>query len=97
MKTATLPALRVSPALRESAERALRPNETLSKLMEASLESFIAQRQAEDEFIAHGLRAAQLAEREQNYVSVEAVMTRLSHKLTLAKKQQAKVRKGHAP
>lgn len=90
MKTATLPALRVSPELRASAENALRPNETLSKLMEASLESFIQQRQAEDEFIARGLRAGEQAELDQSHVSVETVMARLNHKLALAKQRQVK-------
>ena len=61
MKSATLPALRVSPQLRASAEQALRPDETLSQLMQASLEQFIAQRAAEDAFIARGLRFFALA------------------------------------
>lgn len=97
MKTATLPALRVSPELRESAERALRPNETLSKFMESSLQSFIEQRQAEDEFIARGLRAGEQAQREQSHVSVDAVMAELTHKLALAKRKHARSRNTAKP
>ena len=86
MKTSTLPALRVKPELREAAERALRPNETLSKLMESSLESFIAQRAAEDEFIARGLRAAANAQQSNHYVSAEAVLAQLDQRIASAKR-----------
>lgn len=85
MKTATLPALRVSPALREAAERALRPDETLSGLMEASLKSFIAQREAEDDFIARGLRSGEEARRSGVYFSAETVMAELEEKLAKAR------------
>ena len=85
MKTSTLPALRVKPALREAAERVLRPDETLSKLMEASLESYIAHRTAEDDFIARGLRSAQQARQTDRYVSADAVMGKLEQKLAAAK------------
>ena len=87
MKTATLPALRVSPALRASVERALRPHETLSKLMESSLESFIAHRQAEDDFIARGLRAGQLAKEQNLYIPADTVIAKLEQKLSAAKLQ----------
>ena len=85
MKTSTLPALRVKPALREAAERVLRPDETLSKLMEASLESYIAYRTAEDDFIARGLRSAQQAKQAGRYVSAGAVLGKLEQKLATAK------------
>ncbi len=85
MKTSTFPALRVKPALREAAERALRPNETLSNLMEASLESYIAHRSAEDDFIARGLRSAEKAKDENRYVSAETVFAKLEKKLVVAK------------
>jgi predicted transcriptional regulator len=87
MKTSTLPAIRVKPELREAAERALRPNETLSKLMESSLESFISHRAAEDEFIARGLRAAQTARQENNYVSAKDVLTQLDQRIAAAKRK----------
>lgn len=89
MKTSTFPALRVKPALREAAERALRPNETLSNLMEASLESYIAHRTAEDDFIARGLRSAEKAKEENRYVSAEAVFAKLEKKLIAAKEPTA--------
>lgn len=81
MKTATLPALRVSPSLRQAAENALRPDETISKLMEISLERFIAHRAAEDEFIARGLRSAEEARQSQVYFSADEVLQTLKHQL----------------
>lgn len=81
MKSATLPALRVSPDLRKAAEKALRPNETISKLMETSLEKFIAQRAAEDEFIARGLRSAEESRQSQVYFSADEVLQELKSKL----------------
>ena len=89
MKSATLPALRVSPQLRASAEQALRPDETLSQLMQTSLEQFIAQRAAEDAFIARGLRSAQTARETQVYFSSESVLDELKGKLAQAKSSQA--------
>jgi predicted transcriptional regulator len=87
MKTSTLPAIRVKPELREAAERALRPNETLSKLMESSLESFISHRAAEDEFISRGLRAAESARQDNTYVSVQDVLTQLDQRIAAAKRK----------
>lgn len=86
MKTATLPALRVDPKLRDAAERALRPDETLSRLMEAALESYIAQREAEDDFIARGLRSGRDAQKHDRYVSAAAVVGKLEKKLIAARK-----------
>jgi len=86
MKTATLPALRVDPKLRDAAERALRPDETLSRLMEAALESYIAQREAEDDFIARGLRSAREARAQDRYASAAAVVGKLEKKLAAARK-----------
>jgi hypothetical protein len=85
MKSASLPALRVSPSLRQAAENALRPNETISKLMEASLERFIAHRAAEDAFLARGLLSAQEARQNQVYFSADEVLQELKSKLARAK------------
>lgn len=87
MKTSTLPAIRVKPELREAAERALRPNETLSKLMESSLESFISRRAAEDEFISRGLRAAETARQENKYVTAKDVLAQLDKRIASAKRK----------
>ena len=88
MKSATLPALRVSPDLRMAAEKALRPNETISKLMEKSLEQFISRRAAEDAFIARGLRSAEAARQSQIYFSADEVLQELKSKLLKAQSSQ---------
>ena len=87
MKTATLPALRVSPRLRDAAEQALRPGETLSSLMESALEGHIDQRAAQQDFIERGLHSAQEARAQDQYVSAAAVVARLEKKLAAAKKK----------
>ena len=86
MKTATLPALRVAPELRAAAERALRPDESLSSLMETALASHLAQRAAEEDFIARGLRSAQSAKRADSYVAAAEVMVKLEKRLAAARK-----------
>ncbi len=87
MKSATLPALRVDPKLREAAERALRPDESLSKLMESALASYIDQRTADDDFLARGLHSAQEAREQNRYISGDAVIAKLEKKLAVAKKK----------
>ena len=86
MKTANLPALRVSPALREAAESVLRPDESLSRLMETALQTCIAQRQADEDFIARGIRSAGDARQSGVYVTSQAVIQDLRDKLSQAQK-----------
>lgn len=88
MKTSTLPAIRVKPALREAAERALRPNETLSKLMETALENTIAQRAADDEFVARALRSSQSARDLNQYIPVSVALDKLDELLAAAQKKK---------
>jgi predicted transcriptional regulator len=85
VKTSIFPALRVRPELREAAERALLPDETLSRFMEASLESYIAHRAAEQDFITRGLRSADSARNSQRYVSAGAVLAKLDRRLAKAR------------
>ena len=63
MKTATIPSLRVEPALREAAESVLREGETLSGFVEASLRAQVRQRQLQEEFIKRGLASLEEAKR----------------------------------
>lgn len=84
MKTSTLPAIRVKPELREAAERALRPNETLSKLMETALENTIAQRAADDAFVARALRSSQSARDSQHYIPAQTVLAQMDDLLAQA-------------
>ena len=87
MKTATLPALRVDPKLRDAAEKALRPDETLSRLMEVALETYLDQRAADQDFLKRGLHSAQEAREQNRYISADAVVGKLEKKLAAAKKK----------
>ncbi|HLP98184.1 MAG TPA: YlcI/YnfO family protein [Sideroxyarcus sp.] len=90
MKTATMPALRVQPELRQAAEEILRPGETLSAFVEDSLRRNVALRRNQQEFIARGLASRDEAKRTGVYFSSEEVLAELDDILTTAKKKARK-------
>lgn len=57
MKTATLPPIRVEPELRDKLESVLRPDESITSFVEASLRSAIEYRRTQSEFLARGQRS----------------------------------------
>ena len=69
MKTATMPALRVQPELRQAAEEILRPGETLSAFVEDSLRRNVEFRRTQQEFIARGLASRDDAKKSGVYFS----------------------------
>ncbi|MDI3515017.1 MAG: hypothetical protein PWP40_2246 [Rhodocyclaceae bacterium] len=73
MKTATLPSIRVEPAVRQAAERVLREGETLSSFVEAAIRASIRQRSMQQAFVARGLKAAEDARTANDYFSPEAL------------------------
>lgn len=81
MKTATIPALRVTPELRQAAESVLQEGETLSSFVEQSVRTNIQHRQFQQEFIARGLASRDEAKRTGVYYSSEEVMDELKKKL----------------
>ena len=81
MKTATIPALRVEPALRQAAESVLADNETLSSFVEESLRANIEKRIHQNAFIARGLASRDEAMRTGEYYSAECVMAELDDML----------------
>lgn len=85
MKTATLPSLRVDPALRQAAEAVLHEGESLSSFMEQSLRDEVNRRRMQAEFIARGLAAREEARRTGVYYTVDEVMGSLRHILKDAK------------
>lgn len=85
MKTATIPALRVTPELRRAAEELLQEGESLSSFVEQSLREGIEKRRLNGEFISRGLRARDTAQQTGHYVSAEAVIGRLESMLSQAK------------
>ncbi len=89
MKTATMPALRVEPELRQAAEDILRPGETLSAFVEDSLRRNVTFRRTQQEFIARGLASRDAAKVSGEYVSAQEVLGKLSEKLEKARSKQS--------
>ncbi len=81
MKTATIPALRVEPKLRQAAESVLAENETLSSFVEESLRANIEKRLHHEAFIARGLASRDEAKRTGEYYSAESVLAELDDML----------------
>jgi predicted transcriptional regulator len=89
MKSATLPPLRVTPALRAAAESVLREGESLSSFVEDSVRQQIERRRVQQEFIARGLAAGAEAQASGQYASKEEVMATLSGILAQAEGARA--------
>ena len=85
MKTATIPALRVEPQLRDAVEGVLAEGETLSSFMEEALKANITRRQHQQAFIARGLESAAIARQNQEYYSAESVLDELQAMLDASK------------
>lgn len=85
MKTASLPSLRVDPALREAAESVLQKGESLSGLMEQSLRDEVLRRRHQADFIARGLASAEHARRTGEYFDADQVQAELRGMLDKAK------------
>lgn len=84
MKTATMPALRVQPELRQAAEEMLQPGETLSAFVEESLRRNVERRQAQQEFLARGLASRDAAKLSGKYVAADVVLSRVAAKIASA-------------
>lgn len=81
MKSASIPSLRVEPALRQAAEAVLREGESLSSFLEQSLRAQVAERQLQQAFIARGLASRDDAHRTGIYHSTDEVMQGLRDRL----------------
>ena len=86
MKSATIPALRVEPKLRQAVEQSLKSDETLSSFMEQALREQIKRRKIETEFIARGLKSRDKAGQSGEYYSAEDVLSGLDAMLAKAEK-----------
>jgi len=84
MKTATIPALRVEPKLREAAQSVLSDGETLSSFVEESLRNNIERRLHNQAFIARGLASRDEAKISQEYYAADDVLAELSAMLKQA-------------
>ncbi|HXU92264.1 MAG TPA: YlcI/YnfO family protein [Gallionella sp.] len=90
MKTATMPALRVEPELRQAAEEILRPGETLSAFVEDSLRRNVEFRRTQQEFIVRGLASRDAAKKSSVYFSSEEVLAELDAIIADTKKKARK-------
>ena len=84
MKTATLPSLRVAPALRSAAESVLLAGESLSNFVEQAVRASVVERQLQQEFVARGLASRDAARSSQAYFSSDSVLQSLEEKLLKA-------------
>lgn len=87
MKTATLPALRVQPEVRDAVESILEAGETLSSFVEQAVLERLERRRYQSEFIARGLIARDNARETNRYISSDEVMAELSAMLQKAKEK----------
>ena len=90
MKTATMPALRVQPELRQAAEEILRPGETLSAFVEDAVRRNVELRRAQQEFIARGLASRDAAKKSGVYFSAGEVLQELDEILAGTRKKARK-------
>lgn len=77
MKSASIPSLRVTPELRQAAERVLHEGETLSAFLEEALRQRIIFRHSQQAFLARGLTARDQALQDGRYHNTEEVMSSL--------------------
>lgn len=87
MKSAVLPQVRVEPELRAELEAALRPGETLSEFVEASVRGALEYRRVQDEFHARGDAAWRAYQRTGISHSADEVMAEL-RTMTAARRRQ---------
>ena len=84
MKTATMPALRVHPELREAAENILQPGETLSGFVEEALRRNVERRQTQQAFVERGIASRDAAKESGKYIAADVVLGKLAARLEKA-------------
>lgn len=90
MKTATIPSLRVDPALRKAAEDVLEDGETLSSFVEASLRAQVALRRQREAFLKRGIASRNKARRTGIYHDAGEVVGELRQMLADARTKARK-------
>jgi hypothetical protein len=89
MKTSTIPAVRVEPALRSDAEAVLDEGESLSDFVAACVRDGVAWRRNQDAFLGRARDAVDRAERDNRGVSPTDVLRRMDTRLDAARRRQA--------
>jgi predicted transcriptional regulator len=85
MKTATLPAVRVEPELREQVEHVLQDGETLSSFVENSVRETVRRRYEQAEFVARGIASLEAAKRSGRFIEADVVVAKLQARLDKAR------------
>ncbi|HUX24487.1 MAG TPA: YlcI/YnfO family protein [Burkholderiales bacterium] len=86
MKTAAIPAVRVSPELRQAAEAVLETGETLSGFVEDAVRRNVEFRHAQKAFVERGLASGAAARKSGKYVAAATVLGKLGRRLDKARK-----------
>ena len=89
MKTSTLPAVRVEPALRSDAEAVLDEGESLSDFVASCVRDGVTWRRTQDAFLARARDAVERSERENNGISPQEVLRRIDDRLDAARQRLA--------
>ncbi|MFH1605353.1 MAG: YlcI/YnfO family protein [Pseudomonadota bacterium] len=89
MKTAAIPAVRVSPELRQAAEAVLETGETLSGFVEDAVRRNVEFRYAQKAFIERGLASGAAARKSGKYLAAATVLGKLARRLGKARKGRA--------
>lgn len=88
MKTATLPALRVHPEVRDAVESLLETGETLSSFVEQAVLERLERRRYQSEFVARGLLARDKARETNQYISADDLLADLEVMLKSSKSKK---------
>jgi predicted transcriptional regulator len=86
MKTATIPAVRIEPDLREQLEQVLQDGESLSAFVEASVRDAVRHRLDHAEFVARGMASINAAKHTGRHVSAAQVVSKLQARLAKARR-----------
>ena len=89
MKTSTLPAVRVEPALRSDAEAVLDPGESLSDFVASCVRDGVAWRRTQDAFLARASDAVERSEREDSVISAQEMLRQMDARLEAARQRLA--------
>jgi len=89
MKTSTLPAVRVEPALRSAAEAVLDEGESLSDFVASCVRDGVAWRRTQDAFLARASDAVERSEREDRGISAQEMLRQMDVRLETARQRLA--------
>ena len=86
MKSAQLPPVRVTPAVRAQIESVLKDGETLSEFVEAAAVQAAQRRKSQEEFVARGRASLEKAQRTGEFFSAQEVLDGMQARLHSAVK-----------